>query len=75
MKHFILFEDRAWKLERWGGGLSYALTDKREGRTLFMQGDDADEFERDFGVKEEYLAGADLCEALWENQGGEFVGR
>ena len=73
MRHFILHDSDEWRLERWGGGISYALTNKDSGRCFHVQGDDADEFERDLGVKEEYLSGDDLCDALWENQFADLV--
>lgn len=73
MRHYVLHDSEEWKLERWGGGIAYALTSKDLGRTLHVQGDGADEFERDLGVKEEYLSGDDLCDALWDSQGGEFT--
>jgi len=73
MRSFTLFEDNEWRLVRYGLGIGYALTNKDLDKTLYVQGDDADEFERDLGIKEEYLAGADLCDALWENQGGDYI--
>jgi hypothetical protein len=48
MKHAVLCDGETFRLERWGGGLSYALTHKGVGRTAFMQGDDALRFDQDF---------------------------
>ena len=55
MNHAILCNGPAFKLERWGYGLFYALTHKASGRSVFVQGADAAAFdaellaaERDF---------------------------
>lgn len=47
MKHAILCDGQTFKLERWGGGLSYALTHKGVERTAFVQGDDAATFDQE----------------------------
>lgn len=38
-------DDReTFKLESWGGGLSYTLTHKPSGKSVFVQGDSAETF-------------------------------
>jgi hypothetical protein len=73
MQHHVLHDSSAWRLERWGKGLSYLITNKRADACAFFQGDDADEFERDLGVKEEDLSGDVLCDALWDNQNCDLI--
>lgn len=48
MQHAVLCDGDTFRLERWGGGLSYQLTHKPSGRSAFAQGDDAEIFDREF---------------------------
>ena len=70
MRHCIISEGPTFRLERWGGGLFYALTHKGEGLSVFFQGDDAAEFESRFELAEanypDWLPDQ-ICGHLWHD--------
>jgi hypothetical protein len=45
--HYYAFDYGTFKLECWGHGVAYALTHKPSNRSIYVQGDDASQFERD----------------------------
>lgn len=48
MQHAILCNGPVFRFERWGSGLSYELTHKPSGTSVFCQGDDAARIDTDF---------------------------
>lgn len=46
-RSFTCFDGQSFRLTSWGRGVAFLLVNKREGMELFLQGDDALEFEAD----------------------------
>ena len=70
MRSYILHDGPDYRLTRWGNGTSYELVEKgADGRemSVFVQGDDAVEFEADMGRIEDNdgYTMADVCDDLW----------
>lgn len=77
MKHHVLCDGQTFKLERWGYGLSYALTHKGVERTAFMQGDAAARFDQEFldceAAFPDYTT-EQIARRLWDQHGyGEIA--
>ena len=77
MRHAILCDGDRFRLERWGNGLSYQLTRKGCGRSVFLQGDDATRFDQEFLDCEAAFPDATteaIAHRLWSEHGyGEIA--
>lgn len=69
MQHYIMHDSAEWKLERWGKGLSYCLTNKEDDRSYFCQDDEANDFEAELGTLQDNDDGYtydEICADLWD---------
>lgn len=69
MRHFIVTNGPRFKLESWGGGVFYTLTNLATGYSIHLQGDDAARFEEERErVEENFQRKTDdeVCAWLWD---------